>query len=464
MDGRKRGLKGLERFTGFKDSIQVRLSLWLSLAILLVALLAGVFSFVAAFQEANELQDDMLRQVSVLFDRQHLPVPHLGDKGRLAHSDEEARVIVQLVSQGAAGGAGPDAGQPLALPAAVPDGIQTLTIKNERYRVLVRTLSAGDRIVVAQETGIRDEIARDGALRTTLPFLVLVPILLLIVADLVRKMFRPIAVLSEEIDERGEQELHPLPQDHLPAEVRPFVVAINRLLGRVSQSMETQRRFVADAAHELRSPLTALSLQAERLAGTEMSENARARLATLRQGIERGRGLLEQLLSLARAQSSVPAPTAPVSVQRVYRHVLEDLMPLAEARRIDIGVEGESDALVFASEVDLVTIVKNLVDNAIRYTPEGGRVDLSVQTRRDEAILQVKDSGSGIAPEERGRVFDPFYRVLGNDAIGSGLGLSIVRTIADRIGAQVGIGYADEPARKGLSVTVTVRLAGAGSR
>jgi two-component system OmpR family sensor kinase len=465
MDGRKRRLK-----RRLKDSIQVRLSLWLSIAILVVAVVAGVFSFVAAFREANELQDDMLRQVAVLFDRQHLPVPHLGDAGRLPNSDEEARVIVQYLSQGATSdGGNAQSGRPLAIPATVKDGLQTLDIDNEPYRVMVRTLAAGDRIMVAQETGIRDETARDGALRTTLPFLLLVPILLLLVSDLVRKMFRPIATLSEEIDQRGEQELHPLPQDGLPAEIRPFVVAINRLFGRVSQSMDAQRRFVADAAHELRSPLTALSLQAERLAGTEMSENARSRLATLRQGIERGRVLLEQLLSLARAQSSMPLPAAPVSVRRVYRHVLEDLMPLAEARHIDIGVEGDSDALVLANEVDLITMVKNLVANAIRYTPEGGRVDLCVQTRGDSVILQVKDTGPGIAPEARGRVFDPFFRVLGNEAVGSGLGLSIVRTIAQRIGAEVCLGYANEDAGagagagvgKGLNVTVRIPVAGA---
>ncbi|MDW3687913.1 ATP-binding protein [Cupriavidus sp. CV2] len=450
MDGHQRGWKGL------KDSIRIRLSLWLSLAILVVALVAGVFSFVAAFQEANELQDDMLRQVSVLFDRQHLPVPHLGDSGRLPNSDEEARVVVQYLAPGTGKSGGADSGLPLALPATAADGIQTLDINGEPYRVVVRTLPTGERIVVAQETGFRDEIARDGALRTVLPFLILVPILLLIVADLVRKMFMPIAALSEEIDQRGEQELHPLPQEHLPAEIRPFVVAINRLLGRVSESMDAQRRFVADAAHELRSPLTALSLQAERLAGTDMSETARMRLVALRRGIERGRGLLEQMLSLARVQSSTPVPMALVSVRAVYRRVLEDLMPLAQAKDIDIGVDGESDAQVLANEMDLFTIVKNLVDNAIRYTPEGGQVDLSVQTQAGKAILQIKDTGSGVAPEERSRVFDPFYRVLGNEAMGSGLGLTIVRTITDRIGAQICIGYANEQARKGLSVTVLI--------
>ena len=315
------------------------------------------------------------------------------------------------------------------------------------------------RIAVAQETGVRDEIARDSALRTLMPFLILVPILLLIVADLVRKMFRPIASLSAEIDQRAEQELHPIEESHLPAEVRPFVVAINRLLGRVGQSMETQRRFVADAAHELRSPLTALSLQAERLAQTDMSDLAHERLTTLRRGIERGRNLLDQLLTLAKAQTALDRPKSSVSMQHVYRRVLEDLMPLAEAKHIDIGVEGEQDAQIWVNELDVIAIVKNLIDNAIRYTPDGGRVDLSVTTEEGRAILRIQDSGPGIQVAERERVFDPFYRTLGSDQVGSGLGLSIVKAVTDRIGAEIQLGFSDEVAHSGLCVCVLVPLA-----
>jgi two-component system OmpR family sensor kinase len=190
--------------------------------------------------------------------------------------------------------------------------------------------------------------------------------------------------LSNEIDERAEQELHPIDERHFPTEVRPFAVAFICLLARVAQAMDTQRRFVADAAHELRSPLTALSLQAERLAEAEMSSPTRERLSALRQGIERGRNLLDQLLTLAKVQST-ESPKSPVSVQRIYRRVLEDLMPLAEAKRIDIGVEGEQDAQVWVSEPDMIAVVKNLVDNAIRYTPERGRVDLSVSLEKGHA-------------------------------------------------------------------------------
>lgn len=450
MDGLKRRVK---------DSLQIRLSLWLSLAILSVALIAGIFAFFSAFNEAHELQDDVLRQVASLFDRHHLAVPQGGDSGREADSDPESRVFVQLLSAPLSSSVSRDANSRLALPQSLRDGMQTVSVGDETYRVFVRTLGTGERLAFAQDTAVRDEIARDSSLRTLMPFLILVPILLLVVAILVRKIFKPVADLSIEIDQRGEQELHPIPSEPLPAEIRPFVEAINRLLGRVEQSMETQRRFVADAAHELRSPLTALSLQAERLAEAEMSANAHERLNTLRQGIERGRTLLDQLLALARAQALAITPNNTVSVQQVYRRVLEDLMPLAEEKGIDIGVVCDLDAQVFANEVDLITLVKNLVDNAIRYTPAGGRVDLSVSTTNGATTLVVEDSGPGIPEAELERVFAPFYRVLGSNEVGSGLGLSIVQAISARVGAKVSIGPVSDQARSGLRVMVSFPLA-----
>ena len=445
MDGLKRRLN---------ESVQLKLSFTLSLAILVVAIVAGVFSFLSAFDEAHELQDDVLRQVAQLMDRQRLSPAVPPTDARLKDADEESRVIVQRLGAVNASTVGVDAGGVLPLPATLADGLQTLEVGGETFRVLVKTTASGERIAVAQESGFRNEIARDGALRTVMPFLILVPVLLLIVADLVRKLFQPIAALSKEIDQRAEQELHPVEDRHLPVEVRPFAVAINRLLVRVGQSMDSQRRFVADAAHELRSPLTALSLQAERLANAEMSDLARERLTVLRQGIERGRSLLDQLLTLAKAQSATDVPKSPVSVQAIYRRVLEDLMPLAEVKHIDIGIEGTQDAEVWASEMDMIAVVKNLVDNAIRYTPQGGRVDLSVEVAGSSIKLFIQDNGPGIPQVERDRVFDPFYRTLGSKQVGSGLGLSIVHTIARRLGAEIQLDYVDETLETGLRVTV----------
>ncbi len=449
MDGFKKRLN---------QSIQLKLSFSLTLAIVLVAVVAAVFSFVSAFDEAHELQDDTLHQIAALLERQPFPLTQRSSAGDANDSDEESRVIVQYLTDRGETVANGNGAMQLQFPTTLSEGLQTLMVGSEPFRVLVKTTASGMRIAVAQETGVRDQIARDSAMRSVLPFLLLFPVLLLIVADLVRKMFRPIAALSTEIDQRTEQALHAVEQRHLPVEVRPFVVAINRLLMRIAQSMDAQRRFVADAAHELRSPLTAISLQAERLAEADMPDLARERLATLQRGIARNRNLLDQMLTLAKVQAITDRPESPVSVQRMYRRVLEDLMPLADARGIDIGVEGQQDAQVEVGELDMITLVKNLVDNAIRHTPEGGRIDLSVSVTTRHAVLCIQDNGPGIPLAERQRVFDPFYRSLGSEQTGSGLGMSIVKAIAERIHAEIQLGFSDEKHSSGLRVCVSIPL------
>ncbi|MDY7565766.1 ATP-binding protein [Pseudomonas sp. RTC3] len=444
MDGFKKRLN---------DSVQMHLSVTLSLAILIVAVLAGFFAFVSAINETHEMQDETLRQVAILFDRQkmtfHYPVVE-----QVVGDDEESRVIVQYLTDSSKATGSDDATTPLPFPVRLADGLSTLSVAGENFRVLVRTMVGGERIVVAQEADVREKEARKSAWRSLLPFLILFPVLLLVVSDLVRKLFRPIATLSDEIDQRDEQALHPIDDNHLPTEIRPFVVAINRLLTRVAQSMEAQRRFIADAAHELRSPMTALSLQAERLSAIEMSAAAYERFLPLSRGIERSRKLIDQLLALAAAQSSSDRSQTSVSVHEVYRRVLEDLLPLAERKRIDIGVESIEDVQVNINAMDLLILVKNLVDNAIRYTSVGGRVDLTVELAQETVILQVKDSGPGISAEEQMLVFDPFYRSLGTDEAGSGLGLSIVKAIADRAGAHIRLSFSDEMKKSGLCVSV----------
>ena len=420
MDGFKERLK---------DSIQLRLSLWLSIAILSVAIGAGSFSFVAAYEDANELQDGTLTQVAAFLGNQLTYAPPSDGSAEL---DPELRLIIQSVGDGAENGS-----TALPLSNTLKDGLQTVHLQDESYRVLIRSLPGGGRIAISQGTTVRNEIARDSALRTVLPILIMVPILLLLIGNLVRQLLKPVTRLADEIDARSEQELHPIQQAHVPSEIRPFVIAINRLLQRVSDSMQLQRRFLADASHELRSPMAALSLQAEMLSNVDMPDEAKKRLARLRQGIDRGRNLLDQLLSLARAQDAKATPTKTISVQQVYRGVLEDLMPLAEAKHIDVGVAITSDVHLLANELDLVAIVKNLVDNAIRYTPDGGCIDLSVVDEPNHVILEIEDSGVGIPEGERERVLDPFYRVLGSDQTGSGLGLSIVKTIAERLQGRI---------------------------
>lgn len=432
-----------------RQSLRFRLSAWLSVLILGVAIVAGVFSFIAAYGEAIEFQDDTLRQIAVLFDSAHLPVDRASAPLIELDSDDESRVIVHMLPR-----TGRTEQTPLRLASDLPEGLQTVEVDDDSWRVYVKTLGAGLRLAAAQRTDVRNELASDSAVRTLTPFIVLLPILMLVLHGIVRRMMAPMTRLSDDLDQRTEQDLGRLNEAGLPSEVRPFVSAINSLLVRVSCSVRQQRRFIADAAHELRSPLTALSLQAERLAAAPMSKTARERLEKMRQGMHRARMLLDQLLALARAQEASTAPVAAVSVQQVFRQVIEDLLPQAEEKGIDIGVTSTDDARIAVTEIDLKTLLRNLVDNAIRYTPQGGRIDLSVSSGDDGILVQVSDTGPGIAPDERERAFEAFYRSPDNDEIGSGLGLAIVKAIADRLGATVTLEYADAANANGLLVNV----------
>jgi two-component system OmpR family sensor kinase len=425
-------------------SLQFRLSLWLGIAIFGVALVAGAVSFEAGFQDAIELQDDQLRQVAALMTRSHLPAT--ATMSNVPDIDPDARLLIQILPRTSQGVAG--------LPGNLPDGLQTVRVNGVFFRLFVKSLDADHRVAVGQQTDVRDEIAQNSGLRTLIPFLLLIPPLTLLAAGLIRKALAPLKDAARALDLRAEGDVREMPVLRLPSEVLPFVVAINRLLRRVAQSAALQRRFVADAAHELRSPFTALSLQAERLETMQISTEAKEQVTLLRGGIQRTRLLLEQLLAFARVQEASPEPIHPVLLSTVFRDVLEALMPLAEARNIDIGVVGSADISLPARPADLRTLLKNLVENAIRYAPANSRIDLAAWRDEGEVLLQIDDAGPGIAQAERTRVFDPFYRVLGTQEAGSGLGLSIVKTILDRMGATITLDDVHPQAPHGLRVRI----------
>lgn len=453
MDGQQKNVNA---------SLQRKLSLWMAVAIVVMAVVAGVLSYFTALQEARELQDDVLRQVVHLVHRQGLaanPAP-AGLEADIV--DAESEVVIQILHP-AAPERDTSTVAGVRFGGALADGLQTVDFAQESWRVMVKPAAAGTLILAAQRTTVRDEIARDAAMRAMLPLLVLMPLLILVSTALVRTMLSPVKALATDLTGRKQEDLQPLPEERIPDEIRPFVTAINDLLSRVRGAMDQQRRFLADAAHELRTPLTALTLQAEQLASTEMPPSAQARVRTLMTGLSRARQLVEQLLTYARVRDARQDVARSTAVRAVARRVIEDLMPLAQARNIDLGMVGESDHSVRVSEADLRTLMANLVDNAVKYSPLGGKVDVIVRRYHGQVRLEVVDTGAGIAPDERERVLDPFYRGLGTDVIGSGLGLSIVQTIARRVSANLELAYADEERRQGLRVIVTLPSVEAGN-
>ena len=448
---------------GFKSkltqSLQFKLSAWLCMAIIAMALMSGAFSFAIAFEEANELQDDQLKQVAALIHGQVVPLAIENNKNVQQNSDSEFHITVQIISP-----TGIDVlvakQPPLALSYNVKEGIQTTVLGYQQWRIFVKTLNSHQRVVVAQLIEVRNEVAQESAIATLIPYIVLIPILLFLIGYLIREMFKPLTLLAENLDQRSVQDLYSIDEKNLPTEIVPFVTAINQMLQRVEQSVLQQQRFVADAAHEMRTPLTALSLQVELFEAADMSEQARERLATLKNGLERTRLLLNQLLAFARAQQGTNNQKAAVSVHQAIRSALEDLLPMAEAKHIDLGVVNELNVKLSIQEFDLICLIKNLLDNAIRYTPEGGKIDLSLALRQDTLILSIIDTGPGIPESERERVFDPFYRVLGNEQTGSGLGLSIVKAIAEKIGAHIYLSAASTESigEPGLCISVEIPI------
>lgn len=435
-----------------KGSLQAQLSLALTAAILMVALGAGGFSFVAAYRDSIRTQDDLLMQVGALLQRGGARPPQDGAVVAAAGQEHDSRVTVQWLP---APGAAPAGKATLPLPADLTEGFHTLLLHHEYFRVYVQALPDGQRLALAQETDLRQHIAQRSAWRALLPFIVLAPLLLLAVQRIIRRLFAPMQALRQEIDSRPEDDLRPIAERMLPREIQAFVGAINGLLARVEAAMAAQRRFVADAAHELRTPLTALSLQAERLGEAPMSDTARQRLARLETGLQRARQLVAQLLALARAQAQAGAAMQPCRLRQVLREVIEELLPLAQCKQIDLGVDGELDAWVLTQPQELVQLLRNLIDNAIAYTPAGGNISLHTERHATWIGLDICDTGPGIAASERERVFQPFYRIdpSGN---GSGLGLSIVEGIARRLGITLRLDVADQAQQSGLRVSLLI--------
>ncbi len=414
-----------------KNSIQKKLFVWLSIAILGISLLASGISFWLAFNEAQEFQDDALRQIALLVDTYKTP---LEEESVLESMDSDPkRIVVQPVI------ASPSSLPPLLkLPDNLTTGFHTLEIDGLYWRVYIYATILGNHVAVAQEAKIRKVMARDSALLTLLPLLVLIPILIFVLRQIIKVEMSSLRTLAELIDTQNEERLSVLPICKVPDEVAPFIHAINRLLERINQMNESQRRFIADAAHELRSPLTALSLQAQNIERTGSFAISKERLVPLKDGLERSRHLLNQLLDLVRQQASATKPL-PVDLATVALTVIEEIMPIADAKKIDLGLTQEANVQIDADASAIQLMLRNAVDNALRYTPEGGEVTVRIGCENGNAILEVIDNGPGIPDAELERVFDAFYRLPNNTQAGSGLGLAIARSIADQFKGSVSL-------------------------
>lgn len=432
-------------------SLRGRLFIGLTAMIILTGAIGGMFAYSWAFGEAIEMQDSILIQLASLAQSGSFSA------GQPLHGVEED-TEVWLIELGKTPRGLADDRQLFTL----RDGLQVATWKNRPIRVLLRTRSDGSRFAVAQPTTVRDETARDVAFRTLLPIAALIPCLMLVTALVIAHSLRPIVQLAGDLDSRRADDMTPLPLKGTPSELHPFITSINGLLARMRLLMDQHRRFLADAAHELRTPITALSLQAENLDSVALPEVARERVAALKKGMHRAKHLLEQLLALARheATPSGPAEMPLAALDRVAKEVVADLMPEALDRGIDLGFALVEPLTVRSEPVMLAAIIRNLLDNALRFTPRGGTIDIGVYREDDVAILQVEDTGPGIASTDMDQIFEPFFRGSRPEGEGTGLGLSIVKRIVDSLGGGIALENIAGAGRSGLRATVRLPIAG----
>lgn len=430
------------------SSLRARLLASLLGGVVLVGAVGGWVVYRNALAEADAFFDYHLRQTALILRDQ--PVEYLLSQ-QIAPADAAYDFVVQVWTLD---GARVYLSRPhTELPEATTLGFSTVATAEGRWRVY--GAQALTRVVqVAQPESVRSQRAAELALRTLAPFALLLPLLALLIWLAVGVALKPLGRLAALVKARGVHSLEPLPQTPLPEEVQPLVAALNELLGRLDAARGRERDFMADAAHELRTPLTALYLQLGTLARAGSDAERAAAMQELAEGVQRAIRLVEQLLSLAREAPRQSRERAPVALAPLAREIVAELVPLADARHVDLGLSAAQPLSVIADPDALRTLLRNLVDNAVRYSGEGGRVDVAVEADgAGHATLTVSDSGPGIPSAEHARVFDRFYRRAGTGPPGSGLGLAIVKAIADAHAATVTLGSG--PDGRGLRVVVT---------
>lgn len=449
-------------------SLRIRLLLLLGVAIGAAAFLQFIASFSAAMQEANKLFDYHMQQMAYAL--QDSGFETAGWHGMAGAGNEDFEFVVQIWT---------DDGVRVyqsrtyrALPERGPLGYSNVNLPNGDWRVYA--VQASTRVIqVSQRIESRRSRAMALALRALWPVLAVSLLLFGAAWWVVTTALAPLNRIGHDLANRNADSLAPVSVKGVPHEVSLLVAELNSLLVRVAGALQSQQRFVADAAHELRSPLTALRLQVQTLARARDDAARQQAVTRLLGGVDRATRLVEQLLVLARQDPAVPNASERVTLAACVLQATADVGPLANARKVCLEYPEDNDIEVLGDPDSLRIMVRNLLDNAVRYTPAGGRVKVEIGSGNGSGIaaggdgdgdgngdpqrvhLCVHDSGPGIAAADRARIFDRFYRVPGTREAGSGLGLAIVKAIAERHEAAITLGLSP---LGGLAATVSFPL------
>ena len=476
------GISAMPKFRKPFNSLQFQLIFWSVVSLLLLAIVAGGYGFWYSYNEINDFQDDNLKNTAALLE-QSLNISGLNNNAAYSYSDEHARsnihfdtddddgaITVDIVILSASLNNGVEDYQnvqsddehdysqpiPLALVNSVPQGISDQNIDGHSWRtyrndVKIESLDTDEEValILRQQTDLQDDLAKASALQSFLPLIIGIALLLLLLPFIMWRMMKPVRQLHHEISARNENDLSPLSIGRLPSELLPLAESLNRLLAIVKISIERQQRFIADAAHELRSPLTAISLQLQRLQRISNDNVMSEGLDKLAIRLRRNQSLVEQLLTLARAgniNTELGTETTATNVKSIIEQVIGLLIPIADNKNIELTVDLQSSSKVKIDETSLLMLIKNLIQNAIIYTLDNGQVmvklyqleqnsgsldksalnaqynfgshviqsgklnDIS-KTLDNKLVLQIIDSGAGIDPSDYKKAFEPFIRL-----------------------------------------------------
>ncbi|MCG0582111.1 sensor histidine kinase N-terminal domain-containing protein [Burkholderia cenocepacia] len=440
-------------------SLRRRLLTWLLPAACVIGLVASAGTYWGALRELDDLLDDQMRSMSkqiVVGPNGELSFSnHAKGKHGFEASDPDA-VLLQVWRNGTLVYS---TDRDSKLPPPAQQGIASVDVGGQPWRTYV-TERGGTTIRLAQARHARWEAIAGIAVHLLWPVFSMLPLLALGLWFGIGAGLRPLRAIASGLKRRNANNLEPVDVASMPNEVRPLAEAINDLLARLDRSFTLQRHFIADAAHELRTPIMGLSIQSQLLRRAATAEEREHILAQIHAGTTRLGHLAEQLLTLARLEpdaQAVVSASAPVDLAALCRSVVSDRARVADAHRIDLGAIVDVPVMAAGNADTLRVLLNNLVDNAIRYAGEGARVDVSARADGTTPVLEVADDGPGIPEAERADVWERFYRGEGAQAAtssGSGLGLSIVKRIAEQHRATVSLGTT----RGGRGLTVTVRF------
>jgi len=437
-------------------SIRAKLVLWMGTALVLGTAVVLAATYALTRNQLGRVFDEELKQVSHAVhlredwtQTRRIRIARPGFALSVRAYDKTGRVYFETALPSL----------PADLPQTYEEGLGSMATQEGAWRVYTHVTEEGI-VQVGQALATRDVLARELSISVLMPLLMLIPLLVVIVAWVLKRGLAPLDETSRRVSDRDAARLDPLPTESVPQELAPLVEQINALLARLEGSLDAQRRFLADAAHELRSPVAALALQVQ-LAERAHSPAAReAAFRELAHGVERARRLVQQLLDFARLEPGVQSePFAATDLARLAREVVGRYAPQAESQEVDLGVDAPAAAPLLGSEPQLRALVENLVDNALRYAPRESAVTVSVGVADGALELAVTDAGRGIPAEERERVFERFHRVAGDHTRGSGLGLAISRAIVERHHGTISLSDA-RPGAPSPGLAVLIRLSG----